>query len=115
MNTVIIFALTALDSTGANGQVFAVSQPVEIGANNTAQLDLTTIVKTASTLDVQASVSNDLTNWSDLGSATNIDQIGFKMLSPDETVTSRYIRYHMSLTGTGKAIFTGTLHLSQQG
>jgi len=110
----LVFDETVVDSARTNGQLIAVSPAVEVGDNNTGQLELRVLVQNATSLDIQAFESNDGHNWTPKGSEQNIDAVGFKKLTVDSTLTSRFIRYHASVTGTGKAIFSGDLHLSQQ-
>lgn len=103
----------SLDSAGATGPVSEVSQPVAMTGANAAQGSVVMQSLTATNVSCQLQESNDLENWSDKGSATTATAVGYKVLTAVTAISGAYVRMKYTITGSGKAILSCTLAVTQ--
>ncbi len=92
---------TRLALTGANAS--EVSQPVPLQGANGSQFDVVvfSLSGTSPQVACQLQESNDLENWSNKGSATNLTAVGFTLQAAAQTgIAAGYVRLKVTLTGT---------------
>ena len=94
----MVFERLALSS----GTLSEVSQAVTMDGANSAQVDVVIFSLTGTTpqVAVQLQESNDLENWRDKGSVTNITLAGYTLLSAVTAIATAYVRVKMTLSGT---------------
>ena len=101
----------ALDSAGTDSEV---TQPVSMEGNNAVSWDTTLFALTATNVSFQLQVSNDLENWTDVGTAQTATAVGYTMFTAETSITASYVRLKMTITGTGKAIVATGITLTAQ-
>jgi hypothetical protein len=111
MNYPIIRGL-ALDTAGTDGLPSEVSQVVTLEGNNAVQIQILLYALTATTLNVQLQSSNDLANWTNVGSVQTPGAIGRFLLTADTEVAASYVRATFAMEGAGKAILDADINLS---
>jgi hypothetical protein len=91
---------TRLALTGANAS--EVSQPVSLQGANASQFDVVvfSLSGTSPQVACQLQESNDLENWANKGSATNITAVGYTLAAAQSSIASGYVRLKVTLTGT---------------
>ena len=79
-----------------------VSQPVSLQGANASQFDIVmvSLSGTSPSLACQLQESNDLENWANKGSATNVTAVGYTLAAAQSGLAAGYVRLKVTLTGT---------------
>ncbi len=113
-NSIVIAELLALDSAGTDGPTSDTGRVVSLANANAAMLSIVLLALTATSVEAQMQVSIDGTNWVTKGSSQSMTGIGRKVLTIETGLAAPYARFKFTITGTGKAILSARLCLSQQ-
>lgn len=104
-----LFTKLSLDSNGIADEC---SQPVSIEGNNAAQWDATVYALTATNVSTQLEVSNDMENWTAVGTAQTTTAVGHQLFTADKDISAAYVRLRVSLTGTGTAVLAASVNIA---
>jgi hypothetical protein len=100
-----LFTRLALTGSAAS----EVSQPVSMQNANASQFDVVVISLsgTSPSIACQLQESNDLENWVNKGSATNLSSVGYTLATAQTGIASGYVRLKVTLSGTGPICVIG--------
>lgn len=88
------------------------SRPVSIEGNNAAQWEAVVFTLTASAVSFQLQESNDMENWTPIGSAQSATAIGHKLFTADKQISAAFVRLKVELSSAGTAILAAGVSIA---
>ena len=101
-------------SLANSGPVTQVSQAVAMRNNNAAQANYVIFALTGTGVTFQLEGSNDLENWTELGSPDGSTAIGAGLLGVVAGIGAAFVRLRATVEGSGRAIVSAGINTSFQ-